>query len=978
MRSLDLLRRVKRLWAGSIRRQLTWSFALVSLLAVLASGLFVYQHQRSFLYKQGVAQARNLAQSLAVSSSSWLVANDLAGLQEVTQGFADTDDLKFAAVVSRRGEVLASTQAGQVGRYFTDDVSQRMLRAPPQPLELVSQDNLIDVAVPIRSGQRHVGWARIEMSQATANENLQHLTFVGLVFAVVAAVVAELLAWRLSRPLGELVRVVGDVVEGGSSLRAPVANSDEIGRLARDFNRMLDVLEAQQAHLAQRNTELAMYNQVLQRIGQGEPLPAVLEQLALQIENLTAGTLCVVSMLDREGRRLQVVAAPSVPQRLREALDRLPVGVGRPSAGVAAKLGVRVVTLSIEEDASSEPLRALAHEHGVRSSWSQPVRDSAYRVLGVLTLLRRKLGAPLEGEVQLIERCAQLAGLAMERHWQEEGQRIAATAFESQQGMYIMDADRRILRVNRAFTEITGFAADEVIGQPAAILRSGDEDPATFEAMWHSVAQTGTWQGEINNRRKDGTRYPKWLSLTAVRDRAGAISHYVAGFFDVTQRKLAEAEIERLAFYDPLTGLPNRRLLLDRLQLNLAACQRKRQHGALLFLDLDNFKALNDTLGHDKGDELLRQVGRRLSEHVRTSDTVARLGGDEFVVMLDDLNAALPEAAREVEAIGDKLLDMLRQPYDLGGTPYHSSASIGVALFGSEGVTLEELLKRADLALYQAKSVGRNTLRFFDPEMQAAVTARMALESDLRVGLQQEQFWLAYQAQIDGVGRMTGAEVLLRWQHPQRGLVSPAQFIPLAEETGLILPLGRWVLAQACQQLARWASEPGTAHLTLSVNVSARQLRQADFVREVLQLLQAAGAPAGRLKLELTESLLLENVEDCIAKMSELKAHGVGFSLDDFGTGYSSLSYLKRLPLDQLKIDGSFVRDALVDPNDAAIIQAVVALGRSLGLAVIAEGVETAAQRDFLARQGCHACQGYYFGRPGPIEALAPLLAAPT
>ncbi|MEO8407857.1 MAG: EAL domain-containing protein, partial [Oxalobacteraceae bacterium] len=436
--------------------------------------------------------------------------------------------------------------------------------------------------------------------------------------------------------------------------------------------------------------------------------------------------------------------------------------------------------------------------------------------------------------------------------------------------------------------------------------------------------------------------------------------------------------IEYLAFYDPLTRLPNRRLLLDRLQQALASSARSHRTGALLFIDLDNFKMLNDTLGHDKGDLLLRQVAQRLAGCVREGDSVARLGGDEFVLVLEDLSGNANEAATQAEAVGEKILAALHHPYHLAGHEYHNTASIGVALFVDHQSSVDALMKYADLAMYEAKKAGRNTLRFFDPHMQAAITARADLEQDLREALQQRQFLLYYQPQVDAAGRITGTEALLRWQHPQRGIVSPTVFVPLAEETGLIVPLGLWVLETACHQLVAWATKPETAHLGVAVNVSAMQFRRPDFVEQVRQVLDRSGANPRKLKLELTESLLLDNVEEVIARMTVLKAWGIGFSLDDFGTGYSSLSYLKRLPLDQLKIDQSFVRDLLTDPNDAAIARTIVALAQSLGLSVMAEGVETKEQRDCLALQGCHAYQGYLFGSPVPVADFERLLLPPA
>ena len=561
-----------------------------------------------------------------------------------------------------------------------------------------------------------------------------------------------------------------------------------------------------------------------------------------------------------------------------------------------------------------------------------------------------------------------------ERKQADQQLRIAATAFEAQEGMVVTDVDNVILRVNRAFTDITGYTAEEVVGHKMSVLKSGYHQADFYAGMWQSLQSSGAWKGEIWSRRKNGEVYPEWLTITAVKDATGVVAQYVGTLTDITLRKAAEDEVKLLAFYDPLTQLPNRRLLLNRLQQALVVSARTKRLGALLFIDLDNFKMLNDTLGHDVGDRLLQQVAGRLAACVRACDTVARLGGDEFVIMLEDLSETPLEAAAQTETVGHKILEALNQPYSLAAQPYHCTASVGATLFSEQQNSVDDLMKRADLAMYESKAAGRNTLRFFDPQMQADVTARATLEADLRRGLQAQEFRLYYQCQVDETGRVTGAEALVRWQHPQHGLMSPAGFIGLAEETGLILPLGLWVLETACQQLLAWAVQPATTHLSLAVNVSAVQFRQPDFVAQVLAVVQRSGVNPKKLKLELTESLLLENVEDIIAKMIALKAWGIGFALDDFGTGYSSLSYLKRLPLDQLKIDQTFVRDLLTDPNDAVIAHTIVALGQSLGLSVIAEGVETQAQQDCLATQGCSAYQGYLFGRPLPLEAFEALL----
>lgn len=530
---------------------------------------------------------------------------------------------------------------------------------------------------------------------------------------------------------------------------------------------------------------------------------------------------------------------------------------------------------------------------------------------------------------------------------------------------YISEAVRELMGVEpaQAMHDYT-IMTDRVVPEDRGVLRR-------FTGA--SLRDMQPWQCEYRVQMPDGSLRWHMASVVPHREPDGSVLSH--GFtMDITDRKRAEQEIERLAFYDALTGLPNRRLLLDRLQRAVAGCLRTGQRGALLFIDLDNFKDLNDTLGHDMGDQLLAEVAQRLVSAVRETDTVARFGGDEFVVMLENLAPDPAQAALQAETVADKLLTHVNQPIALGGQQHYSSPSIGIALFGDQRLGVDELLKRADLAMYEAKAAGRNTLRFFDPCMQAAVNERLHLEADLRQGLARGEFTIHYQPVMDHRARLVGAEALVRWLHPTRGMVSPGDFIPLAEQSGLILQLGHFVLREACEQLARWERSAATDHLCLSVNVSARQFRQPGFVAEVLDTLRSCNANPRRLTLELTESLLLGDAEDTIARMAQLKKEGVGFALDDFGTGYSSLSYLKRLPLDQIKIDQSFVRDVLADPNDAAIVRTILALAQSLDLQVVAEGVETAGQLGFLRLHGCDGFQGYLFGRPAPLEAWDELL----
>jgi diguanylate cyclase (GGDEF)-like protein/PAS domain S-box-containing protein len=546
--------------------------------------------------------------------------------------------------------------------------------------------------------------------------------------------------------------------------------------------------------------------------------------------------------------------------------------------------------------------------------------------------------------------------------------RVAATAFESQEGMLITDANYVILRVNHAVSLITGYASEELLGKTPSVFKSGRHDAGFYAAMWESITKSGLWEGELWNRRKNGEIYPEYITITAVKNEDGAVVNYVATFSDKTTSKAAAEEIRHLAFFDPLTQLPNRRLMIDRLQQALMSNIRSYREGALLFIDLDNFKVLNDTLGHDFGDMLLQQVAQRLKSCVREGDTVARFGGDEFVVMLENLSEQSLEAAEQTEAIGQKILATLNQPYQLGKYEHRSTPSIGVTLFGVQKHSMDELLKQADIAMYQAKKAGRNTLCFFDPQMQNTINAHAEMEGELRLALVNKEFQLYYQMQVDSSRHAIGAEALIRWVHPERGFVSPAQFIPLAEDTGLIVPIGQWVLETACAQLSAWQKNAATRDLVLAVNVSAKQFRQPDFVNQVRENVQRFSIRPNLLKLELTESMLLDNIDGIIATMNGLKEIDVRISLDDFGTGYSSLQYLKRLPLSQLKIDQSFVRDIAIDSSDKAIVSTIIAMSKSLNLDVIAEGVETDEQWQFLINAGCNLHQGYLFGKPLPID----------
>ena len=558
----------------------------------------------------------------------------------------------------------------------------------------------------------------------------------------------------------------------------------------------------------------------------------------------------------------------------------------------------------------------------------------------------------------------------------QQQQQIAAIAFESLEGMLITDAKQVILQINHALTDMTGYTIEELAGQPRDILDSGRNPPAFFAKMSTSLKREGKWIGEIWNRRKNGEVYPAWMTITAVHNTQKELTNFVFTLSDITLKKAAEEQIKNLAFYDPLTKLPNRRLMLDRLEHALSSCGRQKRLGAVLMIDLDNFKTLNDSYGHNIGDKLLRSVATRLESCMRKGDTVSRMGGDEFVVIIEGLDETIL-LEKQVETVAKKIITHLSEPYLLThesnsnkpkAIQYQCSCSIGIALFSEQAVTVDELIKQADTAMYSAKAAGRNTLRFFDPKMQALISARAALDHDLYGAIKKAQFALYYQPIVSGKKKLIGVEALVRWVHPERGIIMPEQFIPAAEASGLIVPLGLWILQTACDQLTKWALVPEMAGLSMAVNVSAMQFNQPQFVSQLLDQLKRSGANPLRLSLELTESALIYDLHDVIEKMTTLKNSGISFSLDDFGTGYSSLSYLKQLPLDQLKIDQSFIKDIFTDSNDVAIAQMIIALSKSMGLGVIAEGVENHAQLNYLENLGCHTHQGYLFSRPLPLK----------
>jgi diguanylate cyclase (GGDEF)-like protein/PAS domain S-box-containing protein len=724
-----------------------------------------------------------------------------------------------------------------------------------------------------------------------------------------------------------------------------------------------DITEARLAEQLQQ-TRIA----VLDGLVANQTLSGILTEIATRLEQIHPEMRVSILIRDERDGRLHTGAAPSLPAFYNAAVEGLESAVGRGSCGTSAALGEPVIVADIREHAYWADYAQLAERAGLRACWSIPFKDDAGHVLGTFGIYYAQPRTPTRDELDLIGEFVRIASIAVERVRADTTLRQAAAVFEStREGVVITDLTPRILTVNRAYTQITGYEAAEVVGQNPGMMKSGRQDKLFYAALWASVQEVGHWQGEIWNRRKSGEVFPQLLTISTVYDGEGLPSHYVGVMTDISQLKQTEARLEHLAHYDPLTNLPNRLLLQSRLEHALERAERHRQQVAVLFLDLDRFKNVNDSLGHPVGDELLENLARRLSARLREDDTLGRLGGDEFLVVLENL-----ERPEDAAGVAQTLIQLLERPFILpSGHEVYIGASIGISLYPTDASNVTELIRTADVAMYQAKEQGRNTTRFYTPTLTVAANERLEMEARLRRALANNEFLLHYQPQVDArSGAVIGCEALVRWQSPEEGMIPPARFIPLAEETGLIVPLGEWVLRTACAQALAWL-DAGLPPLVMAVNLSGRQLQSRDVVERVAAILQETGLPAAHLKLELTESMIMGRPEQSVELLRSLKSLGLRLSIDDFGTGYSSLAYLKRFPLDELKIDRGFVRDIPHDLNDGEIAAAIIAMARNLNLKVVAEGVETVAQQAFLAAQGCGAFQGYLFSRPLPAADFA-------
>lgn len=705
-------------------------------------------------------------------------------------------------------------------------------------------------------------------------------------------------------------------------------------------------------------------------------LPTIIDLVAKRAQTLTGATGSAVALFDKDAI-IYCAGSGCASEQI-----GLRLGIAHSLAGVAIWRGEQVYC----EDAGADERvdREACHKINARSMVIAPLR-AGNEIIGILKVLSDRTHAFSVQDRSNLHVVVELLGAIIQRHAALEQLKASEAQYRllfnnNPQPMWVYDdATLRILAVNHAAIQKYGYSQEEFLGMRMDALFVEADDALTIETSMRTTQRNNQPPVRSRHKKKDGNIIDVELSSDNITfDQSPALLVLAS---DVTERLRAERglaqaseKLHHLAFYDPLTHLPNRLLLLDRLQHALSSNASDKTFGALLYLDLDNFKAINDTFGHEAGDMLVQQVAVRLSACLAIGTTVARLSADEFAVLLEKTGRHLAEMAKLAKSAAERILASISEPYHIAGHDYYSTGCIGITLFSNPQDKPGDLLKQADLAMHEAKEAGRNTLRFFDQEMQAAAFARSELEAQIRHALQEEQFHLYYQAQLDWHGRVTGAEALVRWRHPQRGVVLPGEFIPLAEDTGMILQLGHAILKRACKQLAEWSAHTESAQLDIAVNISARQFQHASFVDQVMDVLAQSGANPGKLRLELTESMLVENIDDTIEKMNRLREFGVRFSLDDFGTGYSSLLYLKRMPIEYLKIDQSFVRDILNDPNDAAIVRTIISLGKSLNLGIIAEGVELEAQREYLEHYGCSLYQGYLFSHPLPPDEFEAFL----
>ncbi|WP_143559320.1 EAL domain-containing protein, partial [Solemya velum gill symbiont] len=763
-------------------------------------------------------------------------------------------------------------------------------------------------------------------NETVAFRNLMLLGFFVLTFLL--GIIMYVMLKKIFSPLTQLTNGASAIAEGRHDIEFPKGTSDEVGYLVSAFQYMLKGITSQEQKVATLYEELKRSEVYANHIIESTPQGIIVADTNGQIVRVNKIVLLMFGYDEDEilGQSVELLMPEKfIPDHRINYVNYLNRKDSKP----------RIMGENHNLTARCKDGSEIAVEIGI-----SPMRldDKRYVVATIADITER---SAIEQELQ-----------------------IAATAFDSHEAMLVTDSQGDILRVNDAFTKVTGYSREEVIGKNPNILQSGRHSADFYHDMWERINQDGCWQGEIWDRRKNGEVYPKWATITSVSDKNGQVSNYVSIFSDISSVKKAQDQILELAYYDPLTGLSNRRRLVEYLERAMVESKRSNMFGALMFIDLDNFKIINDTLGHEQGDVLLKEVANRLTTALREVDIVARLGGDEFVVILHELESDGNRAMQYARHIGENLIRILAKPHILEGRSYVCTGSLGITMYYGNEVSIDEIFRSSDVAMYEAKKRGRNSLRFFDPEMQASLEKRSQMESDLRIALKKKQFVLYFQKQVDNEGRIIGMEALVRWAHPERGMISPSEFIPVCEDSGLIVPVGHWILTESCRTLSQWQQHDSMKHLKLAVNISIKEFMQDDFVSQVNLLVDEYGVHSDRLELEITESMAHDDLDALIEKMHQLKKTGISIAMDDFGTGYSSLSYLKKLPVDIIKIDRSFVDDLGVNANNESIVKTIAKAGESFGMDVLAEGVETEEQFRLLIEYGYKQFQGYYFGKP--------------
>ncbi|HEY6896240.1 MAG TPA: EAL domain-containing protein [Rhodocyclaceae bacterium] len=959
-------------WSRRLRIRLAIIGALCFALVIGGFSLWIALGARAEAVKLVALEAEITAKGLGAAVADNLAARNYLGIEQQLSLLSGQRLIVSVAVVAANGHVVAALQREHPGEDFKPNFSVSLVLPASRGVHVEYQSKAVLVWSPVETSLLP-GWVRVEYSLDEVDASRRQALLKTLLAALFSLGCGGLVFHLLIQgPLRRVETAAAFARRLPENLGATLALSDEteeMSALVGALNEASLKLQAQEAAINRWERQLEARNQALAALALGGDVQAMLLRVIGMIRDVFPDAITSILVADRSRSQLLLGAAPDLPDFYNQAVDGLAIVDGNGSCGTAAFRGERVIVEDIQSHPYWRDFREVAGRACLASCWSEPVRSSRGEVLGTLAIYHRERCTPGEAELRLCEQAASLVAIALERQRNEEALRLAEMVYQaSGEAVVVSDENNYIIAANPAFCHLTGYTQDEVVGKTPKLLASGRMEPSFYLGMWRTLKETGSWQGEIWNRRKSGELYLEWLTIKVITDSHGAPYRYVAMFSDITARKRAEETIWQQANYDQLTGLPNRRLFRDRMGQELLRAARTGSRVALLLVDLDRFKEVNDTMGHDAGDQLLLEVARRIAICTGGADTVARLGNDEFTVTLVDLDD--PGA---VERLAQKIVLSLAEPYLIHGDCAFSSASVGVTLYPDDGADVETLMQNADRAMLAAKAAGSNGFSWFTLEMQMAARVRVELMKSLRAALDNHEFAVHYQPIVDlQSGRVVKAEALLRWNHPNQGMVSPATFIPLAEEMGLIGDIGDWVFRTVAQQVKTWV-ESGIS-IQVSVNKSPRQFAESAQHRDWVAYLAEIGLPPQQLVIEITEGLLMDHRPEIIEHLLALRGAGLQIALDDFGTGYSALSYLQRFDIDYLKIDRVFIKDLGEDADDRALADAIVVMAHKLGIKVIAEGVETAVQRDWLVNANCDYAQGFLYAKALPVPEFEDLL----